>query len=76
MSSTSRPSSGNSAAGGGGSGAGSGGGGGGIRGFFSKLRKPSDQVNGSQQVGSTKIGLLIIHFSLRLVGLLMFGSAK
>uniref|UniRef100_A0A8R1DVD0 cGMP-dependent protein kinase n=1 Tax=Caenorhabditis japonica TaxID=281687 RepID=A0A8R1DVD0_CAEJA len=45
MSSVSRPSSGNSAAGGGSSG-----GGGGIRGFFSKLRKPSDQFIGSQQV--------------------------
>ncbi|KAF1759833.1 hypothetical protein GCK72_016300 [Caenorhabditis remanei] len=55
MSSTSRPSSGsNSGAAGGGAGSGGGGGGsgggggGGIRGFFSKLRKPSDQVNGSQ----------------------------
>ncbi|EGT40013.1 CBN-EGL-4 protein [Caenorhabditis brenneri] len=51
MSSTSRPSSGNNAGSGGGGGIGGGGGsGGGIRGFFSKLRKPSDQANGSQQV--------------------------
>ncbi|CAD6192776.1 unnamed protein product [Caenorhabditis auriculariae] len=42
MSSVSRPSSGNSAAGGGG----------GIRGFFSKLRKPSDQLISQVQVGS------------------------
>ncbi|CAB3409251.1 unnamed protein product [Caenorhabditis bovis] len=40
MSSISRPSSGNSASGGGG----------GIRGFFSKLRKPSDQLMATQQV--------------------------
>lgn len=52
MSSGSRPSSGGGGGGGGASGGAGGGapggGGGGIRGFFSKLRKPSDQPNGNQ----------------------------
>ncbi|CAI5448111.1 unnamed protein product [Caenorhabditis angaria] len=47
MSSVSRPTSGNSTTG---SGGGGNSGGGGIRGFFSKLRKPSDQLIASQQV--------------------------